>query len=373
MADEDEYIGPSRENYLPCSVCGRTFAPQSLKKHINVCRKQATKKRKVFDSQRQRFDGTEISTLKPKLASAKQSQPLPQKKSNWRQEHEEFVKTIRAAKGVTQALKEGGPLPPPPPPSLNPDYVQCPCCQRRFNEGAAERHIMFCKEQAARIGRSGPSQQASSRLAVRIQYRVPSVKKKDGATPSQMPALLPSRSHMAGTSMRSAGAGATGALASRLREASPAREARTGVGKASSSSSTPSRGGSTYGREVEFDGPPLRTGRSAGRRVASELTPIQRTPARSPTPPSGYKSMGSSAPRRTGPTRAALNERNDGIGGARRDPWEHSNGDETTHARTPPGPSGRRPLPRFCYECGTRHPVDWAKFCCECGARRVAA
>ncbi|XP_078460664.1 zinc finger C2HC domain-containing protein 1B-like isoform X3 [Lampetra planeri] len=172
MADEDEYIGPSRENYLPCSVCGRTFAPQSLKKHINVCRKQATKKRKVFDSQRQRFDGTEISTLKPKLASAKQSQPLPQKKSNWRQEHEEFVKTIRAAKGVTQALKEGGPLPPPPPPSLNPDYVQCPCCQRRFNEGAAERHIMFCKEQAARIGRSGPSQQASSRLAVRIQVPV---------------------------------------------------------------------------------------------------------------------------------------------------------------------------------------------------------
>uniref|UniRef100_S4RNS8 Zinc finger C2HC domain-containing protein 1A n=1 Tax=Petromyzon marinus TaxID=7757 RepID=S4RNS8_PETMA len=303
-----EYIGPSRENYLPCSVCGRTFAPQSLKKHINVCRKQATKKRKVFDSQRQRFDGTEISTLKPKLASAKQSQPLPQKKSNWRQKHEEFVKTIRAAKGVTQALKEGGPLPPPPPPSLNPDYVQCPCCQRRFNEGAAERHITFCKEQAARIGRSGPSQQASSRLAVRIQVPPPAC------------------------------AGATSALASRLREASPAREARTGVGKASSS--TPSRRG---------------------------------TLARSPTPPSGYKSMGNSAPRRTGPTQAALNERNDGISGARREPWEHSNGDETAHARTPPGPSSRRPLPRFCHECGTRHPVDWAKFCCECGARRVAA
>ncbi|CAM9629443.1 unnamed protein product [Lampetra fluviatilis] len=309
---QKEYIGPSRENYLPCSVCGRTFAPQSLKKHINVCRKQATKKRKVFDSQRQRFDGTEISTLKPKLASAK---PLPQKKSNWRQEHEEFVKTIRAAKGVTQALKEGGPLPPPPPPSLNPDYVQCPCCQRRFNEGAAERHIMFCKEQAARIGRSGPSQQASSRLAVRIQVPPPAP-----PAPPQSPVPPPSPTSVEAVVPEGhLRAGATGALASRLREASPAREARMGVGKASSSSSTPSRGG---------------------------------TPARSPTPPSGYKSMGSSAPRRTGPTRAALNERNDG---------------------TPPGPSGRRPLPRFCHECGTRHPVDWAKFCCECGARRVAA
>nr|KAF6405919.1 zinc finger C2HC-type containing 1A [Rousettus aegyptiacus] len=28
-------------------------------------------------------------------------------------------------------------------------------------------------------------------------------------------------------------------------------------------------------------------------------------------------------------------------------------------------------LPKFCHECGTKYPVDWAKFCCECGVRRM--
>lgn len=38
---------------------------------------------------------------------------------------------------------------------LNLDYIQCPYCQRRFNESAADRHINFCKEQAARISNKG--------------------------------------------------------------------------------------------------------------------------------------------------------------------------------------------------------------------------
>lgn len=47
-------------------------------------------------------------------------QNQPQKKSNWRQHHEDFINAIRSAKQVTKALKEGRPLPPPPPPSINP-------------------------------------------------------------------------------------------------------------------------------------------------------------------------------------------------------------------------------------------------------------
>ncbi|KAF3822561.1 hypothetical protein GH733_007935 [Mirounga leonina] len=35
------------------------------------------------------------------------------------------------------------------------NYIQCPYCQRRFNENAADRHINFCKEQAARISNKG--------------------------------------------------------------------------------------------------------------------------------------------------------------------------------------------------------------------------
>ncbi|NXW49913.1 ZC21A protein, partial [Nyctiprogne leucopyga] len=46
----------------------------------------------------------------------------PKKPSNWRRKHEEFIATIRAAKGLN--LKDGGKLPPPPPPSYDPVFVK---------------------------------------------------------------------------------------------------------------------------------------------------------------------------------------------------------------------------------------------------------
>ncbi|KAF6101707.1 zinc finger C2HC-type containing 1A [Phyllostomus discolor] len=101
---------------LPCKICGRTFFPVALKKHGPICQKTATKKRKTFDSSRQRAEGTDIPTVKP----LKPRPEPPKKPSNWRRKHEEFIATIRAAKGLDQALKEGGKLPPPPPPSYDP-------------------------------------------------------------------------------------------------------------------------------------------------------------------------------------------------------------------------------------------------------------
>ena len=47
-------------------------------------------------------------------------QPVKPTKSTWRAQHEDFINTVRAARGVTKALERGEPLPPPPPPSLNP-------------------------------------------------------------------------------------------------------------------------------------------------------------------------------------------------------------------------------------------------------------
>lgn len=69
-----------------------------------------------------------LQDFSPSLARRKYSlcpplfplQNQPQKKSNWRQHHEDFINAIRSAKQVTKALKEGRPLPPPPPPSINP-------------------------------------------------------------------------------------------------------------------------------------------------------------------------------------------------------------------------------------------------------------
>ena len=63
----------------------------------------------------------------------------------------------------------GAPLPPPQPSAPNPDYVQCPYCQRRFQEAAAERHIPFCKEQSSRIERKAPSTKAKDVYNKRMQ------------------------------------------------------------------------------------------------------------------------------------------------------------------------------------------------------------
>lgn len=45
----------------PCSNCSRTFNLKALQKHVIVCEKMS-KKRKVFDSARQRREGTSLST-----------------------------------------------------------------------------------------------------------------------------------------------------------------------------------------------------------------------------------------------------------------------------------------------------------------------
>ncbi|XP_046571980.1 zinc finger C2HC domain-containing protein 1B-like [Haliotis rubra] len=159
----------------PCRHCGRQFVPESLAVHERICAKSAQKKRKVFDSTKQRVQGTELNLRQVKQA---QKKDVPPSRSNWRAQHEDFMNTVKAARGVTVAMKEGRPLPPPPPPSINPDYVQCPHCQRRFNTKAAERHIPFCKEKSQRINRAQPSAAAKAKQAARLQYQAPRPKVK---------------------------------------------------------------------------------------------------------------------------------------------------------------------------------------------------
>ncbi|CAG9830011.1 unnamed protein product [Diabrotica balteata] len=92
--------------------------------------------------------GTELESYiipsegKAKANIIKASTKAPPKK-DWRRTYEEFIAAIRAAKKAQAHLSKGGKLSdlPPPPPSTNLDYVQCPHCNRRFNEDAAENKI----------------------------------------------------------------------------------------------------------------------------------------------------------------------------------------------------------------------------------------
>ncbi|CAF2918409.1 unnamed protein product [Rotaria sp. Silwood2] len=130
------------------STCNRQFARDRIEQHEEACRK-ASKQRRVFDSTKQRLQGTEAATYFRKGKGAKgptQTAKLQIPKSNWRQKHEDFIRAIRYAKQATNYEKAGGRLAdlPPPPASVNPDYIQCPHCGRNYAPKVAERHIPKC-------------------------------------------------------------------------------------------------------------------------------------------------------------------------------------------------------------------------------------
>ncbi|XP_032982635.1 zinc finger C2HC domain-containing protein 1A isoform X1 [Rhinolophus ferrumequinum] len=341
---------------LPCKICGRTFFPVALKKHGPICQKTATKKRKTFDSSRQRAEGTDIPTVKP----LKPRPEPPKKPSNWRRKHEEFIATIRAAKGLDQALKEGGKLPPPPPPSYDPDYIQCPYCQRRFNENAADRHINFCKEQAARISNKGKfSTDTKGKVTSRTQYKPPALKKSNspGTTPGSSRLPQPSGiSKTIGGVPSGKVSSVSSSLGNKLQTLSPSHK---GI-------AAPQAG------KMDKLGPPLRTGRqlydsdtksySAVKR--HELLPIYKTniKPRNSTPPSLARNPASTvltSKRKTYAESYMARPDGDYISSFNGGNIKGNEGNSSGH------------LPKFCHECGTKYPVEWAKFCCECGIRRM--
>jgi len=141
-------------NLIECYLCNRKFLAERIEKHQTICKKTTTKQRRTFDSSKQRaVEGEGISKTSSMAKSNTSTTPKP--KSNWKQTHEDFIRSIRAAKKVTEHMAKGGKASdlPPPPPSLNPDYVHCQYCDRRFNPTAAERHIPKC---ATTINRPAP-------------------------------------------------------------------------------------------------------------------------------------------------------------------------------------------------------------------------
>ncbi|XP_054621333.1 zinc finger C2HC domain-containing protein 1A [Dunckerocampus dactyliophorus] len=197
MDNFEDGEAPPAGDLVQCNTCKRMFFPKVLEKHAKICQKSAAKRRKVFDSSRQRAQGTDIPTLKPLKPKAEP----PKKPSNWRKKHDDFISAIKASKASMKAMKDGAPLPPPPPPMYDPDLIQCPYCQRRFNESAAQGHIKFCQDQAARNAIKNKSGDAKKPL--RTQYKPPPPVKKANSAASTIPSAssrLPQRSGLGQTS-----------------------------------------------------------------------------------------------------------------------------------------------------------------------------
>ncbi|KAM9198557.1 zinc finger C2HC domain-containing protein 1A isoform 2-T3 [Dugong dugon] len=357
----------------------------------------------------------------------RQTEPEPPKKpSNWRRKHEEFIATIRAAKGLDQVLKEGGKLPPPPPPSYDPDYIQCPYCQRRFNENAADRHINFCKEQAARISNKGKfSTDTKGKPTSRAQYKPPAFKKSSspGTTSSGSSRLpQPSSTNKSVVGVPSGKVSSvSSSLGNKLQTLSPSHKgiASPNVGaNIKSRSSTPpslarnpasgvptskrktytesyiSRGSHCFGLESGIWA--AATGRASRMTTAQQGNKRKEKPAESGGPHTTKKAVpgaehilwtrGSCTEKLLVQGKIddkdfspELTERkpSPGAGALKLDfcPTRLPDGDYLSslnggNIKSSEGNSSGH-LPKFCHECGTKYPVEWAKFCCECGIRRV--
>ena len=124
-----------------CRYCGRGFASDRIRRHEGVCLAGKRRKVRVFNSAKQR--------MSREAAAVRQSGRKDKPRTKWRQQHEEFIGSIRYARRITRAEAAGVDprlLPAPAVSSHTEDYVQCPFCDRRFSQNVAERHVPKCRD-----------------------------------------------------------------------------------------------------------------------------------------------------------------------------------------------------------------------------------
>ncbi|KAJ8712362.1 hypothetical protein PYW07_005204 [Mythimna separata] len=155
---------PASLRLHPCDVCGRTFVPQSLAKHVKICEKMTVKKRKTFDSSRQRREGTDLEQYLPKNFGLPQNSPFLEKSPPPTARPAPKPKPQAATRSnITKPMAE---------------LQKCPHCQRAFGVRAFERHVEWCADKA-KILPAAPAQppqhiaDAKQRLNARTKYKAP--------------------------------------------------------------------------------------------------------------------------------------------------------------------------------------------------------
>ncbi|RNA38617.1 zinc finger C2HC domain-containing 1A isoform X1 [Brachionus plicatilis] len=353
MADDED--NPfMRIRTFPCEQCGRKFKQESLAKHRKVC-KNITKPRKMFDSGRQRAQNSDVNyrktkeTLRVQIEGEKPVEAV-RNTSNWREKHNEFIRSIRAARGVTEALRTGAPLPKNEPSAVPSDYVNCQFCGRNFNRNAAERHIPFCENQSKRqkANTSANQKQVVRNKPVPAPQRKQSSEAYGYANGGQSEYARP-RNYGSGNQGAIAGgsgystSNGTGSGGTRKPIRYEARNydsdyADSGGAYAKKNRATVAANGT---RTIQKSNDQmLRTGRNL---TNSELNALARNRSGNSQRESPKNSRDPSVNRRAAvaPQRA-------------------------THARYQENYGAK-----FCHECGSEFPVEWARFCSFCGSGRA--
>lgn len=143
------------DDRVPCSYCGRRFAPDRIKKHEDGCAAMS-KKRRVFNSKKQRLQGTEATQFQRAASKVPAAKPKTiNGKKKYVVEHENLVKALRAARkfaAYEEAASKGKAKGPPPSmpvmEDLPDDRIRCKYCGRRFGQEQYERHAPICAKRA---------------------------------------------------------------------------------------------------------------------------------------------------------------------------------------------------------------------------------
>ncbi|XP_050448822.1 uncharacterized protein LOC126849950 [Cataglyphis hispanica] len=165
---------------LPCAICARTFMPQSLEKHTKICERSTVKKRKPFDSAKQRIQGTELAEFLPKQEPRRHHQDEKTTKSSWKKTHDDFLKTIREARGevMDSSNKQCNSVNSSGAPTRANEKGTCPTCNRQFGIKAYDRHVAWCKDRITQMPMSPATNLAKERLEARMRYKAPVFKNR---------------------------------------------------------------------------------------------------------------------------------------------------------------------------------------------------
>lgn len=160
-------------NTMECPDCGRHFLPEPFSRHVKICKKVFASKRKVFDSSKKRIEAIPelkslLETKKRFVGTKKQASQTNNtaaaSKNKWKEQSMAFREAMRAARQYSSGKDDDVIQDKPKTPYIDPSLIQCPNCQRRFNEKAAERHIPVCKSIIAKpsVLKKGSGIQAST-------------------------------------------------------------------------------------------------------------------------------------------------------------------------------------------------------------------
>merc|ERR1712154_377891 len=131
---------------IECRGCGRKFIQSALERHAKICKKVFQSKRKKFNIERVGKDAKSAQGSGG-CDEYKLQKMRKKKKQSWKAKSSMLRDAIRASKGYDEAVKSGQPVSNIPYQSSTfDDRVECPHCNRRFNEQAAERHIPKCRD-----------------------------------------------------------------------------------------------------------------------------------------------------------------------------------------------------------------------------------